>query len=106
MAAVWALVLVLAAGFTGWALAAYLRRGNPTERVPPFRWRITPATRGPGWALGLVAGGAFVCFIAVQRIASGRLALSMALTVAWIVLTLLVQAAVLRGHNQRLGQRS
>ena len=101
--AVWAPLLIVAAALTGWALAVYLRRTSSTERIPPFRWRITPGGT-PGWALGLGAGSASTCFLAALKLAGGRMGLFTALTAGWMLLALLVQAALLRRHNQGLNE--
>jgi hypothetical protein len=102
--AVWTPVLIVGAVLSGWALAVYLRRTRPTERIPPFRWRITPDGT-PGWALGLGAGSACICLLAALKLAGGRLALFAALTVGWMLFASLVQAALLQSHNRGLDRR-
>lgn len=101
--AVWAPILVLAAALTGWALAVHLRRTSPTDRIPPFRWRITPGGT-PGWALGLGAGSASICLLVALMLAQGQLPVMAALTVGWMLLALLVQAALVRRHNRGVDQ--
>lgn len=102
--AVWTPVLIGAAVLTGWALSVYLRRTSPTERIPAFRWRITPGGT-PGWALGLGAGSASVCLLAALKLAGGRLPLFAALSIGWMLLESLVQAALLQSHNRSLDRR-
>jgi hypothetical protein len=101
--AVWAPILVLTAVLSGWALAVYLRRSSPAERVPLFRSRIAPGGT-PGWALGAGALSAAISFLAAEMLASGRLAIFAALTFGWMLVSLLVRAALLRRHNQRLDE--
>jgi hypothetical protein len=101
--AVWAPILVVAAVLAGWALAVYLRRTSPAERIPLFRWRIRSGGT-PSWALWLGAGSSSICFLAALKLASDQLPLFAALTIGWMLLALLVQAALLRRHNQRLDE--
>jgi hypothetical protein len=99
--AVWAPILFLAAALTGWAFSLYLRRTSPTEHIPAFRWRLTSGGV-PGWALALGAGSSAVCLLAALKLADGRLVILCALFIAWVLVALLVQAALLTRHNQRL----
>jgi hypothetical protein len=101
MWAVWAPILVVAAVLSGWALAIYLRRTSPAEHIPVFRWRITPGGT-PGWALGTGALSWSICLLAAGMLAAGHLALFAALFIGSMLLALLVQAALLRRHNQQL----
>jgi hypothetical protein len=98
---VWAPILVVAAVLAGWAFAVYLRRTTPTERIPLIRWRIRSGGT-PGWALGLAAGSSSICILAALKLASGRLPLFALLIIGSMLVSLLVQAALLSRHNQRL----
>ena len=99
VAGVWIVVLGVMAVLAGWAQATYLRRATPTRRVPLLRWRITPRG-GPAWAFWLGAVASMASLLALLRIASGNLTLATALVVGWTGVAMLVQAVVLRRHNE------
>ena len=104
MAGVWVAVLALMAALMGWVTATYLRRVKPTEHIPLVNWRLMPRG-GPSWArwLGAVGSGGMV--LAALILSSDDLALALALVVGGTALSLLVQSALLRHHNQQLRQR-
>jgi hypothetical protein len=104
VAAIWTIVLGSLAVIAGWAQATYLRRVNPRRRVSLIRWRLTPRG-GPGWAIGVGAVASMSALLILLRFASNDLAFATAVVVGWIVVSLLVQAVVLRRHNDQFRQR-
>jgi hypothetical protein len=91
------------APLAGWASAMYLRGGTPTERVAPFRWRIAPRS-GPVWAMTLSAVATTISVLIVFRTMGTDVGLAVGLAIGWYAVCVLVQAAFLWPHNQRVQQ--
>lgn len=104
VAGVWTVALALMAAMTGWSQGTYLRRTNPTRRVPVLRWHIPPRG-GPSWVWWVGAAASMASLFVLLRISSDTLALAVALVVGWTAIAMFVQAVVLRRHNEQVRQR-
>jgi hypothetical protein len=104
MMGVWIVVLALSAVLMGWATAAYLHGAKPTEQLSLVTFRLLPRG-GPGSARWLGALGSGGIVLASLLAASDDLALGIALVLGGTALAVLVQAGLLRRHNDRLRQR-